>query len=90
MEKNIALEPAKTLQSAIVEFSNTIRKPVELLSQYYSQVLDRPVDLRQTWLLLNAQAAFLFAAFPVEGPMLLRVACCGWLLHAVQLCRKAL
>lgn len=90
MEKNIALEPAKTLHSTIQEFANTVRKAVELLSQYYSQVLDRPVDLRQTWLLLNAQAAFLFAAFPVEGPMLLRVACCGWLLHAVQLCRKAL
>ena len=90
MEKNIALEPAKTLNSAIQEFSNIVRKPVELLSQYYTRVLDRQVDLRQTWLLLNAQVAFLFAAFPVEGPLLLRVACCGWFLHAVLLCRKTL
>ncbi|MBQ7472470.1 MAG: ATP-binding protein [Prevotella sp.] len=78
------------MNSAIQEFSNTVKKPVELLSQYYTQVLDRPVNLRQTWLLLNAQTAFLFAAFPVEGPLLFRIACCGWLLHAVLLCRKAL
>ena len=67
-----------------------LRWPLVALSHYYSAVLERPVGIRQTLLLLNAQAAFLFAAFPVSGPLALRAVCVAWLLHAVLKCRSAL
>ena len=67
-----------------------LRWPLVSLSRYYTAVLERPVGIRQTLLLLNAQTAFLFAAFPVSGPIALRFLCVAWLLHAVLKCRSAL
>lgn len=62
--------------------------PVERLRGYYSRVLERELNIRQTWLLVNAQLAFAFAVLPVESPMLLRAVCCCWFLHAVLKCRR--
>ena len=63
---------------------------VEPLRQYYSSVLDRDLNLRQTWALLHAQVAFVCAAFPVGGAFWLRMACCLWFVYAVDKCRKSL
>ena len=40
-------------------------RPIEWLCSYYSDVLDRKLTMRQTWLLINAQLAFGAAFFPV-------------------------
>ena len=42
-----------------------ICRPIEWLCCYYSDVLDRKLTMRQTWLLINAQLAFGAAFFPV-------------------------
>ena len=62
----------------------------EPLRKYYEDVLECRVDLRQTWALIHAQVAFVCAAFPVGGPMMLRMACCMWFVYAVDKCRKTL
>ena len=50
-------------------------RPIEWLCSYYSDVLDRKLTMRQTWLLINAQLAFGAAFFPVEAPWVVRIGC---------------
>ena len=49
--------------------------PVEWLRTYYSNVLERQLTVRQTWLLINAQLAFAAAFFPVDAPWFVRIVC---------------
>lgn len=37
-----------------------VKNGVDWLRRYYSKALDRELSMRQTWLLVNAQAAFFF------------------------------
>lgn len=89
----MGMSERRMVNNSVLNFLSAVRKralyPIEWLRQYYSHVLEREVSTRQTWLLINAQTAFVFAAFPVNGPFLLRVACCAWFAHAVWRCRKA-
>lgn len=66
-----------------------VKAPIAALAKYYSHVLEREISIRQTLLLLNAQAAFVFAAFPADGPFALRALCCGWFAYAVLKCKQA-
>ena len=50
-------------------------RPIEWLCSYYSDVLERKLTMRQTWLLINAQLAFGAAFFPVEAPWVVRIGC---------------
>ena len=90
MEKNIAFIENTNLSEQLQQIANTVKMPVEQLRNYYSKVLERELNLHQTWLLVNAQAAFFFAVMPVAGPLLLRAACCLWFLHAVVKCGREL
>lgn len=67
-----------------------VRRPVQWLRRYYSVALQREVSMRQTWLLLNAQAAFAAAFFPTSEPLVLRLCCMGWLLSAMLKCKGAM
>ena len=94
MEKNMILEAnlahynlGKETVKTISKKVELMKKPIKMLQGYYSMVLEREVSMRQTLLLVNAQAAFACAVLPFECPMLLRAACCGWFLHAVLKCR---
>lgn len=90
MEKNIVL-PVKTAATANAAsaLTNLLKAPFEALRSYYGTVLERDVTSRQALLLINAQFAFLFAAFPVAAPLWLRMACGAWFLHAVLKCKNA-
>ena len=79
----------RSLDSAIARFANLLNRPVILLSNYYSQVLERRIDTRQTWCLLNVQLAFFLTVFPACS-LLLRVACMAWLVSALLKCKSAL
>jgi hypothetical protein len=68
----------------------SVRRPLHGLSVYYSHVLERRINLRQTLLLINAQLAFAATAFPTECPVLLRIACGAWLVSALLKCREEL
>jgi len=59
------------------------------LNAYNSAVLGREIDTRQSLLLLNACCAFVACAF-AACPVLPKLACCVWLLHALRLCKQAL
>ena len=58
-------------------------RPIEWLCSYYSNVLDRKLTMRQTWLLVNAQLAFGAAFFPVEAPWVVRIGCLVWVVSAL-------
>ena len=65
-------------------------RPIEWLCSYYSNVLDRKLTMRQTWLLINAQLAFGAAFFPVEAPWVVRIGCLVWVVSALQKCKRGL
>ncbi len=63
-------------------------RPIEWLCSYYSNVLDRKLTMRQTWLLVNAQLAFGAAFFPVEAPWGVRIGCLVWVVSALLKCKR--
>ena len=65
-------------------------RPIEWLCSYYSDVLDRKLTMRQTWLLINAQLAFGAAFFPVEAPWVVRIGCLVWVVSALLKCKRVL
>ena len=67
-----------------------ICRPIEWLCSYYSDVLDRKLTMRQTWLLVNAQLAFGAAFFPVEAPWGVRIGCLVWVVSALLKCKRGL
>ena len=67
-----------------------VYRPIEWLCSYYSDVLDRKLTMRQTWLLVNAQLAFGAAFFPVEAPWGVRIGCLVWVVSALLKCKRGL
>ena len=63
-------------------------RPIEWLCSYYSDVLDRKLTMRQTWLLINAQLAFGAAFFPMEAPWVVRIGCLVWVVSALLKCKR--
>lgn len=91
MYKNISITSVSSKSaSTLLYIKHLVLAPMYWLRRYYSDVLDKQLDMRQTWLLLNAQAAFAMTFFPAEASLTARVACCAWLASAVMKCRKAL
>jgi len=104
MEKNITLsanslysENTVKMGSALVNrlmrlvaaLVSVVTVPADALACYYSRVLGRDLNRRQTWLLVNAQLAFFVSAFSSTG-LMMRLVLCAWLLQSVLSCRRAL
>lgn len=85
-EKEICLDSMKevSLNSCMKE----VCRPIEWLCSYYSNVLERKLTMRQTWLLINAQLAFGAAFFPVEAPWVVRIGCLAWVVSALLKCKR--
>ena len=85
-EKEVCLNNEKeiSLNSCMKE----VCRPIEWLCSYYSDVLDRKLTMRQTWLLINAQLAFGAAFFPVEAPWVVRIGCLVWVVSALLKCKR--
>lgn len=85
-EKEIFLNSEKeiSLNSCMKE----VCRPIEWLCSYYSDVLERKLTMRQTWLLINAQLAFGAAFFPVEAPWVVRIGCLAWVVSALLKCKR--
>lgn len=85
-EKEVYLNSEKeiSLNSGMKE----VCRPIEWLCSYYSNVLDRKLTMRQTWLLINAQLAFGAAFFPVEAPWVVRIGCLVWVVSALLKCKR--
>ena len=74
-----------------ISLNNCMKKvcrPIEWLCSYYSDVLERKLTMRQTWLLINAQLAFGAAFFPVEAPWVVRIGCLVWVVSALLKCKR--
>lgn len=69
-------------------YMKKVCRPIEWLCSYYSDVLDRKLTMRQTWLLINAQLAFGAAFFPVEAPWVVRIGCLVWVVSALLKCKR--
>lgn len=95
-EKEVSLDSMKeiSLNSMKEVYLNSgmkkVCRPIEWLCSYYSNVLDRKLTMRQTWLLINAQLAFGAAFFPVEAPWVVRIGCLVWVVSALLKCKRGL
>lgn len=85
-EKEICLDSKKEI--SLNSGMKKICRPIEWLCSYYSDVLDRKLTMRQTWLLINAQLAFGAAFFPVEAPWVVRIGCLAWVVSALLKCKR--
>lgn len=65
------------------------QRPVAVLTRYYSDVLERQLDSRQTWALIWCQIAFVATVFPSMS-LFLRALCLAWLVGAVLKCREVM
>ena len=87
-EKEISLNSMKEVR--LNSCMKKVCRPIEWLCSYYSDVLDRKLTMRQTWLLINAQLAFGAAFFPVESPWVARIGCLVWVVSALLKCKRGL
>ena len=85
-EKEVSLNNEKEI--SLDSCMKKICRPIEWLCCYYSDVLDRKLTMRQTWLLINAQLAFGAAFFPVEAPWVVRIGCLVWVVSALLKCKR--
>ena len=104
MEKNITLSAnslysentvkmgsalVNSLMHLVAALVSVVNVPADALACYYSRILGRDLNRRQTWQLVNAQLAFFATAFSSTG-LVMRLVLCGWLLLSVLACRRAL
>ena len=94
MEKNIYIQrevsTSSNVQNILSGIADKIKSPITILAKYYSAVLERKINIRQTLLLLNAQIAFVFAVFPANIGFIVRGIFCAWFVKSVLLCKKNL
>ena len=95
-EKEVSLDSMKEIslnsmkEVCLNSGMKKVCRPIEWLCSYYSDVLDRKLTMRQTWLLVNAQLAFGSAFFPVEAPWVVRIGCLVWVVSALLKCKRGL
>lgn len=95
-EKEVSLDSMKEIslnsmkEVCLNSCMKEVCRPIEWLCSYYSDVLDRKLTMRQTWLLVNAQLAFGAAFFPVEAPWVVRIGCLVWVVSALLKCKRGL
>ena len=85
-EKEVCLNNEKGI--SLNSGMKKVCRPIEWLCSYYSDVLERKLTMRQTWLLINAQLAFGAAFFPVEAPWVVRIGCLVWVISALLKCKR--
>ena len=95
-EKEVSLDSMKEIslnsmkEVCLNSGMKKVCRPIEWLCSYYSDVLERKLTMRQTWLLINAQLAFGAAFFPVEAPWVVRIGCLVWVVSALLKCKRGL
>ena len=72
----------------IENMKKSLKRPAEWLRQYYSAVMEREINDRQTWSLIEVQTAFFAGIMPADYSLLLRAACCLWFYLALKRCRR--
>jgi len=92
MEKQILLTANTSSGSKFSDMFKSVaarlNAPLRLLMRYYSYALGRDVDMRQTRLLTETQAAFFLFVLPADYSLLLRAVACVWFVAALKRCKK--
>ena len=92
MEKQMTINMQQTVSSRLAEnihkMTERLNTPIRKLSQYYSAVLERDINSRQTWALLEAQAALFLGILPVGYALTVRLIALAWLLVALRRCKQ--
>jgi len=69
---------------------DSILKPAVWLQKYYSQILEKEISMKQTIMLVKAQAAFFIGVLPTdECPLSVRTVFLAILLWYVWKCKKS-
>ena len=84
-----APQSANITSELISQMARLAKAPIEWLRSYYSACLDRELNSHQTWCLVHAQVAFLFAAF-AECSLPLHVLTAAWFGWSLWRCKQAL
>lgn len=79
----------KSVNETVKRMAAKLAAPVAWLGKYYSKVLEKEVSTRQTWLLLEAQAAFFAGIFPMDYNLIVRLLMLLWFVNAAKRCRKS-
>lgn len=78
------------LSSTFSKITERLNMPIRKLSSYYAMVLERDINSKQTWALLEAQAAFFLGILPIDYAFIVRLAALVWLLIALKRCKELL
>jgi hypothetical protein len=94
MNKEMALSTRHGIWQSIADkmyhFNEMLSAPLQMICNYYSLVLERRLNIRQTWALLEAQAAFFLGILPVGYAFVLRAVALVWLIIALKKCKRIL
>lgn len=75
------------MKSIANSFRSLLLKPIAILAEYYSAVLDRRISNSQTLCLLNAQFAFFSVICSAEASLMVKIICWIWLIQALIRCK---
>ncbi len=75
------------MKSIANTFKSLLLRPIAILTEYYSAVLDRRISNSQTLWLLNAQFAFFSVVCSAEAPLMTKIICWAWLAQALIRCK---
>lgn len=92
MEKEMVLTTGmlngKSFALVIRYIINKVNIPVGILRRYYSNVLEKDVSMRQTWMLIEAQTAFFAGILPINIHIAVRILMIVWFVATLKKCRK--
>lgn len=94
MERQMTINMQQTvgnrLKESIRKMTEIINMPVKRLGDYYSLVLERDINSRQTWALIEAQAALFLGILPIGYAFTIRLIALVWLIIAIKRCKELL
>ncbi len=92
MQRNgiIAMNSRKKLTLTIKKYLEMFNFPLEIMSRYYSIVLNKDINLEQTKAITIAAIAFLITILPADFNLALRFMACLWFINSLIKCRKVL
>ena len=94
MERQMTINMQQTignrLKESIRKMTEIINMPVNRLGEYYSLVLERDINSRQTWALIEAQAALFLGILPIGYAFTIRLIALVWLIIAIKRCKELL
>ncbi len=64
------------------------QQPIEWMRKYFSSVLEREISTKQTWLLLETQAALIMGILPADMHIGLRALFLGWFALCLLKCKE--